>query len=38
MMTTTEENEELYRRLIEEAFNDGDLDLVAGDCVLYEAG
>lgn len=41
-MTTTEENKELYRRLIEETFNEGDLDLVdelvAEDCVLHEAG
>lgn len=41
-MTTPDENKQLYRRLIEEAFNEGDLDvvdeLVDEDIVVHEAG
>lgn len=41
-MTTTDENKKLYRRLVEEAFNQDDLDavdeVVDGDIVVHAAG
>lgn len=41
-MATADENKELVRRMIEEGFNQNDLDvvdeIVAEDCVLHEAG